>query len=320
MKALVFRGEKSELDFCEVEPKLTETKVKVRVLASALNRRDYYIMKGLYPGVVTPVILGSDACVEYEGKRYVLNPNMDWGNTINYQSDQYRILGMPEDGTFAEWVYCEREKLHDCPRHLTDFEAAALPLAGLTAYRALFTKAELKEGDTVFISGFGGGVASMAFQFCSALGCDIYVSSSSEEKRAKAIEMGAKHAFDYRKEGFGKEMYKRFGGADVIVESAGGKGFNEILDLCKKGARISMYGGTSGMMSLSPQKLFWKQVSLLGTTMGSDAEFSDMVDFCSQYEIKPLISDVFPLSLGKEAFDLLENGGQIGKIVLDNRK
>ncbi len=245
---------------------------------------------------------------------------MTGGSEEDYQSDAYNILGMPKNGSFAEFLCVSRESLVKCPEYLSNHEAAAIPLAGLTAYRALFSRGGLKDGDVVFISGFGGGVASMAFQFAIALGCDVYVSSSSESKRKKALELGAKAAVDYNVESFGKKFYKEFGGADVIIESAGGKGFNDILDLCKKGARIAMYGGTRGTMPVSPQKLFWRQISLLGTTMGSDQDFLAMVEFMQTHKIRPLVSEVFPLSSIHQAFELMANAGQIGKIVVDNTK
>ncbi|HKK89711.1 MAG TPA: zinc-binding dehydrogenase, partial [Saprospiraceae bacterium] len=232
------------------------------------------------------------------------------------QSRNYHIMGLPENGSFAQYLLVSEDRLIQCPEHLSNEEAAALPLAGLTAYRALFTRAQCRPKERVLISGFGGGVASTAFLFARAINCELYVSSSSAEKRELAMKMGAKAAFDYREKGFGKKIYKDHGGVDVVIDGAAGEGFGELVEACRPAGRISVYGGTAGKAMMSPQKLFWKQLNILGSTMGSDKDFQEMVGFVEQHKISPLVSSVHSLSDGKVAFEAMDRQEQTGKIVL----
>lgn len=317
MKALILKSAEEGIQFTDwTDPVEHDGKIVVKILAAALNKRDVWITKGLYPGIKYPVILGSDAVVLWNEKRYLVNPNRSWGTDERVQSKNYHIMGLPENGSFAEYLAVDEDRLVHCPEHLSNEEAAALPLAGLTAYRALFSRAQCKAGEKVFISGFGGGVASMAFLLAKVMDCELYVSSSSAQKREMALEMGAVAAFDYREKGFGKKVYKEHGGVDVAIDGAAGKGFGELVEACKPAGRISVYGGTAGQAVFSPQKLFWKQLDVLGSTMGSDQDFVEMVHFVEKHKIKPLVSSEYPLSEGKLAFEEMDNQAQTGKIVL----
>ncbi len=297
------------------QPKKNEVVVDIR--AAALNHRDLFITQGLYAGIKTPCILGSDGAGEWRGKRVVLYPALDWGDNPNFQGKSFRVLGMPEDGTFAEQIAIPRKNIFPMPEHLDWPQAAALPLAGLTAWRTLFSRCKLKKGERVLITGIGGGVALMALQLAVAAGAEVFVSSGSDDKIARAQQLGAKGGANYREEGWDKRLKQESGGFDVVVDSAGGDGFALFPGLCNPGARIGFYGGTLGKVNgLSLQPIFWKQISLLGSTMGSPREFRSMLAFVQQHEIVPVVDSVFSLSEGVRAFERMELGGQFGKVVL----
>lgn len=322
MKAVFLKEAKSGIQISDIPtPTPLANEQLVRVLNSALNHRDVYISQGLYAKIQWPVIPGSDACVINEStqKKYIINPNFNWGENERAQSADYQILGMPSQGTMAEYISIPKSNLVEKPSHLSDAEAAALPLAGLTAYRALINKGEAKAGDRVFISGIGGGVALMAMQFALAIGCEVYVSSSSSEKINQAISLGAKGGYLYTDSEWHKACLAEKLGFDVIIDSAGGSGFNSLVSICNPGARICIYGGTRGQIeNLSPQVLFWKQISILGTSMGSDQDFEQMVKLVNQYQIKPVVQDIFPLDEAAKAFEKMDQGQQFGKIVLSH--
>lgn len=287
-----------------------------RIKASALNHRDLWITKGLYPKIVEDIILGSDGCVECDGSRYLINPSLHWGASQSVQSDTYTVLGMPNHGTFANSIQIGAKQLEPCPVHLSDIEAAALPLAGLTAYRALVVRAGAKPGDRVLINGIGGGVALFALQMALALGCEVVVTSGTPSKIERALTMGAKAGYLYAEKDWGKQLMKDFEGVDVVVDGAGGEGFNELIKVSLPGARLAMYGATHGKISnLNPQVVFWRQLSILGTTMGSNEDFRNMLEFVNLHKIRPIIDTVLPLMSLPDGMALMEQGNQFGKIV-----
>jgi len=203
------------------------------------------------------------------------------------------------------------------PAQLGWEEAAALPLAGLTAYRAVFSRAQLKPTDRVLVTGIGGGVALFALQFAVAAGAEVWVTSSSDAKIARAVALGAKGGLNYVQPGWAAAAAKAPGLFDVIVDSAGGDGFGDLLDLAAPGGRIVFFGATRGNgPALAMRKVFWRQLSLLGTTMGSPADWGAMTEFVALHRVRPVVSEVFPLARGAEAFALMERGGQFGKIVV----
>ena len=318
MKALVLNKEGSYPSYMETDFSTHEAEVEVAVSAAALNHRDVWISKGMYPGIKVPCILGSDGVGEYQGRKVIINPGMSWGDNKQVQDKAFSILGMPKDGTFAERVSVEEKYIYDLPSHLSDTEGAALPLAGVTAYRALVTKCKPRKGETVLITGIGGGVALFAMQYALAIGCRVFVSSSSPQKIERAIEMGCEGGVLYTQEDWHKELLKLSGGIDVIIDGAGGEGFSRFPSIANPGGRIAFYGGTRGKIpSLSPQIIFWKQLSLMGSTMGSDQDFLDMVNFVNRHQIKPIVDKVYPMSEAREAFERMDQGGQFGKIVID---
>jgi zinc-binding alcohol dehydrogenase/oxidoreductase len=290
----------------------------VQMRAAALNHRDLFIAQGLYAGIRTPCILGSDGVGEWRGQRVVIYPALEWGDNPHFQGKNFRVLGMPDPGTFAEQIRVPRRHIFAAPAHLSDAQAAALPLAGLTAWRTVFSRCQLKKGEKVLITGIGGGVALLALQLAVAAGAEVFVTSGSAEKIEKALALGAKSGANYREAGWEKSLKQAAGGFEVVVDSAGGEGFALLPALCNPGARIGCYGGTLGKVNgLSLQPIFWKQISLLGSTMGSPREFAAMLKFVEKHEIAPVVDSVFPLSAGQAAFQKMERGEQFGKIVLE---
>jgi NADPH:quinone reductase-like Zn-dependent oxidoreductase len=251
------------------------------------------------------------------GREVVINPGLGWGPTERAQGPAFEILGLPRDGTLAERISVPTGQLSPKPGHLSWEEAAALPLAGLTGWRALFTRAGLAPGERVLITGIGGGVALFALQLAVASGNEAWVSSSSDEKIARAVGLGAKGGFRYDRDGWTAEAIRRPGMFEVIVDSAGGPGFGGLIDVAAPGGRIACYGATNGNApEVALRKIFWRQISLLGTTMGSPADWSAMTSFVARHRLKPVASEVFPLDRSAEAFELMERGGQFGKIVV----
>lgn len=329
MKAVVLEAADKPLVYKEVEtPRLAADEVLVQIKAAALNRRDYWITIGKYAGIKYPSILGSDGSgiiaqtgdgvdKSWLNQEVIINPCHNWGSHPDYQNRDFTILGLPEDGTFAEFVKVKAEYLYQKPAHLNWEQAATLPLAGLTTYRALFTKGQAKKGDTVLITGVGGGTGTFALQWALAAGCKVFVTSGSGEKIQRAKEMGASAGVCYKAQDWAQELQHFSGGFDVIIDSALGNGFEKLLDLSKPGGRIAFFGGTAGNIPpLNGRKIFWKQLQILGTTMGSPDDFKGMVDLVNRHKIIPVIDEIFPLASAQTAIDKMENSSQFGKLVL----
>jgi NADPH:quinone reductase-like Zn-dependent oxidoreductase len=328
MKAAVFRAQGSvEVDGVP-KPTLHAGEVLVRVQAAALNHRDLWIRSGQYPGLHLPVIPGSDGAgyvaevgpgvdASWIDREVLINPSCDWGHHESAQEPRFTILGMPKDGTLAEYVAVPTTQLAPKPAHLSWQEAAALPLAGLTAYRAVCVRARLQAHEKVLITGVGAGTGVFALQFALAIGAVPFVTSGSVAKLDRAKLMGARHGALYNVSSWAKEFGDHYGPFDVIIDSAGGPGFGDLVDIAAPGGRIVFFGATRGNPHEIPmRKVFWKQLSLLGTTMGSPADFAAMLDFVNTKAIHPTVSHTFPLDQVGAAFDLLEAGSQFGKVVV----
>jgi zinc-binding alcohol dehydrogenase/oxidoreductase len=330
MKSAVLHAINAAYVYQEFEkPIPASDEVLIRVQHAALNHRDVWIQKGQYAGLVFPIICGSDGCGVVEavgsdhnkhwvGKEVVVNPSLNWGDSERYQAKNYVILGLPNHGTFAEYVCVPARLVFEKPFHLSSAQASAFPLAGLTGFRALFGRAKAKAGETVLVTGIGGGVALFAAQFAIAAGCKVYVTSSSEEKIEKAKQMGALGAANYKEADWHKKLAQESGGFDVIIDGAGGADFAKLIDLCKPGGRIACYGATMGTWNAGvPAKVFWKQIDILGSTMGTDAEFEKMIGFIAEHKLVPTVAQIFPLSDCEKAARYMDEGKQFGKIVLE---
>ena len=298
----------------------------VRLEYAALNHRDVWIRKGQYAGLRFPIILGSDGSGvvesadrdEWVGKQVIINPSFGWGESERAQkAETFKILGLPQEGTFAERVKVPIENLANRPKHLSSRQAAALPLAGLTAYRALFSRANLAAGQKVLVTGAGGGVASFAIQMAHAAGASVWVTTSSEQKLEFAHRLGAAGGVNYREEDWDKSLKQQAGGFEVIIDGAGGLEYNKLADLAFPGGTIVSYGATLGAVpNLELRRVFWKQLNLRGTTMGSPRDFQQMVEFLEAHQIVPAIDEEFPLAEANAALDRMESAQQTGKIVL----
>ena len=328
MKALILTGPGiTELKETAL-PELSPGKALVKMRAVSMNRRDEWIKEGKYPNIKYGVTLGSDGCGVVEkvfsdtdhhwiGQEVVINPNIGWGPDDEVQAKTYTILGMPVDGTFAEYICVPVDRLQRKPIHLNPLQAATLPLGGLTAYRALFKRGNLKEGQNVLISGFGGGVAQFAFSFAQAAGANVYVSSGSDQKIEKALKLGAKGAFNYKKETTYADLWKTKGGFDLVIDSAGGDQINNFIKTLKPLGKIVFYGATNGLPSkIDLYRMFWNQLSLLGSTMGNDEEFADMIKFVEKHQLKPIIDSIRPFDKIADSFSDIVLPNKVGKIVL----
>ncbi len=301
----------------------------VRIAAAALNHRDVWVKLGQYAGLKFPCIPGSDGVGEvvavdttadasWVGRRVVINPSFGWGMRQDTQGADFSILGLPRQGTLAERVAVPVGQLALAPEHLSDEEAAALPLAGLTAWRAVMSRARLQPGERILIGGIGGGTALFGLQFAVAAGAEVWVTSSNPAKIARAVALGARGGFGYTKPGWAEVAQAGAGGLfDVIIDSAGGNGFEALVDVAAPGGRIVFFGATRGNPNVLPmRKIFWRQLSLLGSTMGSPTDWAEMLAAVNRHRIQPVVSDVFPFAEAARAFEQMERGEQFGKIVL----
>ncbi len=328
MKAAVLRGINELVIDTVAQPHAGPGEVLVKLQAAALNHRDVWIKTGQYTGLKFPVIPGSDGAgivvecgpgvdAAWNEQEVIINPAFDWGHSEAAQSPRFSILGLPKDGTFAEFIKVPVGQLAHKPSHLSWEQAAALPLAGLTAYRALFKRAQMLAHERVLINGIGAGTALFALQFAVAAGALPCVTSSSPWKLERAHELGAKAGVLYNLPEWHAEFGKHHGPFEVIIDSAGGHGFGDLLDLAAPGGRIVFFGATRGNPGdLQLRKIFWRQLSLLGTTMGSPSDFAEMVEFVKAHAIKPVVSEVFPLKDAGAAFNRMERGEQFGKLVI----
>ncbi len=330
MKGIVLqRDQAAKIQLLDLpKPVCGPGEVLIKIKAAALNHRDEWCRKGLYPNLKDGVILGSDGAGSVEevgagvnsslvGQEVLINPAKNWGTNQKAQSREFEILGMPSNGTLAEYIAVPADRIHEKPKHLSWEEAAALPLAGLTAYRALVVKGQVQAGDQVLVTGIGGGVAQFAAQFALALGAKVFVSSSDPEKIAQAIAQGASMGFNYTEANWSAAALQQTGGMDLVIDGASGDTLPPLMEVCKPGCRIIFYGATRGNPGqLEARKLFWNQLQLIGTTMGTDTDFLHMLQLVEKFNIKPVVDQCYPFSKAEEAFDRMKQGKQFGKITL----
>ncbi|MEI7760684.1 MAG: zinc-binding dehydrogenase [Thermoleophilia bacterium] len=305
----------SGLDVTEVsEPSPPAGWEVVEVRAAALNHHDLFSLRGVglsEDGV--PVVLGSDAAgVTTDGREVVIyaglgNPDSGEDETLAADFHIFSERGVP--GTLAQRVAAPSRNLVPKPAALSFAEAACLPTAYLTAYRMLFSRAALRPGQSVLIQGAGGGVSTAALLLGRAAGLVVYVTSRSEEKRARALELGAAGAFAP-----GSRLPKR---VDAVLDSVGKATWDHSLKSLRTGGTVVVAGATSGPdPSADLARIFWRQLAVLGSSMGTRAEFGEMCAFLEQTGVKPLVDSEFALSDAHAAFRRLQEGAGFGKVVL----
>ena len=317
-------------DVATPEPQPGE--VRVRLETSALNRRDYWMTLGMYPGMKLPCVPGSDGAGVVDmvgegvdgsavGSEVLVYPAREWGDDQRCFGADFRVLGMPDQGTFAEYICVPAGDVYTRPGHLNWAQSAAVPLAGLTSWRAAVTHGEVGPGQKVLVTAAGSGVSSFSILWCVHRGADVYVTSGTEAKIETAKANGAIDGVSYRDEDFCKQLKAKSGGFDVIIDSAGGDAMNALLNTLKPAGRYVFFGATLGNASkgLEMAKLFFRHIRIQGTTMGSPEEFRAMVEFVSEKKIEPVVDRVLPVESAVEAHQLMADYSQTGKIVLRNR-
>jgi zinc-binding alcohol dehydrogenase/oxidoreductase len=294
------------------DPEPAEGEVLVELRAASLNHLDVWIRKGL-PSVPKPRILGADGAGVLAGtdERVVINPAIVHDGKIH-------ILGETTDGTHAELIAVPRDAVHAIPHNLSFEEAAAFPLVFETAYRMLVPRARLEAGEWVLIWGIGGGVALAAMSLAKALGARVVVTSSSDAKLERAKELGADEAVNHSTGdvvAFVKAVTS--GGAHVVVDDVGDATWRRTLDAARPEGRIVVCGATTGPNPPAAlHRVWWKQLTILGSTMGTPADFQGAYDLIAAGKVRPVVDSVFPLAEARAAHERLEAGEQLGKIVL----
>ncbi len=286
--------------------------VLIELRAASLNHLDIWIRKGL-PSVPKPRILGADGAGVIAGtdERVVINPGIEHDGRIS-------VVGEHMDGTHAELVAVPREYVHPIPGDLTFEEAAAFPLVFETAYRMLVTRARLQPDEWVLIWGIGGGVATAALAIAKALGGQAVVTSSSDAKLERARELGADAVVNHDTEDVPARVKELTGsGAHVVVEHVGEATWARSLNAARQDGRVVVCGATSGPNPPAAlHRIWWKQLTVLGSTMGTRADFQGAYDLIAEGKARPVVDEVFPLAEAAAAHRRLESGEQLGKVVL----
>jgi len=296
------------------DPEPDQGEVLVRVRASALNHLDVWIRKGL-PSVPKPRILGADgAGIRVDtGERVVINPG------VEAEDGSIHVIGEHGDGTNAELVAVPATNVYPIPDGLTFEEAAAFPLVFETAYRMLVTRAHLREGEWVLLWGIGSGVSTAGLAIAKALGAKTIVTSSSEAKLVRARELGADATVNHA-DGDVKAAVREATeghGADVVIDHVGEATWRTSLDVAARDGRIAVCGATTGPNPPAAlHRVWWKQLTILGSTMGTGEDFAGAYELVASGRARPVVDSVFPLEEIRAAHERLEAGEQLGKIVL----
>jgi|ERR1043166_5930990 NADPH:quinone reductase-like Zn-dependent oxidoreductase len=342
MRALTLSGH-GGLDRLEVRDDLPVPEVqhpgdvRFRVQAAALNHLDLFVVEGL-PGVTItpPWVMGADACGTVDsvgsevsgvapGDFVVVNGGIS-DRTCAYcrQGEQslcpkFKLLGEHLPGTMAEYIVVPAANVRVAPRSLAVEQAAAFTLATLTAWRMLVTRARVQANEDVLIWGVGGGVAIAALQIAKLLGARVWAVSSSDAKLAKVAELGADELLNRTKVDVGRTVREKTGkrGVDVVIDNVGHDTWPQSLQALGKRGRLVTCGATSGpMVETDLRRVFWNQWTLMGSTMGNDAEFDAIVGHLHAGRLLPPVDTVFPLADGRAAFERLASGQQFGKVVI----
>ena len=318
------------------EPRAGE--VTVAVKAAAFNHLDLWTLRGdLKIEHHFPHVLGADGAGVVEGTgegvppgihpgdRVLVNPALSCGVCERCRAGEqsectaFRMLGEHEPGTVAERVRVPAANVFPIPGHLDFAEAAALGVTFITAYRMLFGRGALTPGEWVLVTGIGGGLALSLFQLARPVAGKLLVTSSSSEKLARAEDLGADGGVNYREEDVGRAVRRLTGkrGVDLVADSAGGPSLDGSLRSLRKGGRVVIAGATAGAHAeIDVRRLFWNQLSIVGSTMGSVGDVSDMLRLVAGAKLRPIVDRVVPLEDAPEALRLLDAGGQFGKVVV----
>jgi NADPH:quinone reductase-like Zn-dependent oxidoreductase len=296
------------------DPEPREGEVLVELRAASLNHLDVFVRRGL-PSVPKPRILGADgAGIRVDtGERVVINPGLE------HADGRISVVGEHFDGTHAELVAVPEESVYPLPDDLSFEEAAAFPLVFETAYRMLVTRAGLREGEWVLVWGVGGGVATAALSIATALGARVLATSSSDDKLARATELGADAVVNHATGDVRAAAKEATGGAgiDVVVEHVGEATWATSLAVARQGGRVAVCGATTGPNPpANLHRIWWKQLTVVGSTMGGRADFEGAYELVKSGRARPVIDRVYPLSEIRAAHERLEAGEQMGKIVL----
>lgn len=325
VKALIHeagRGIKG-LKIKEIESKEIDKKeVRIKVKIVGLNHRDLAIINGR-DETSNPLIIGSDCAgiisevgkevtMVKVGDEVIVNPSIGWLSNTPAPPDNFQILGNPMQGTFSEEFIINEKFVALKPSYLTWEEAGVLSLGALTAYRALFTKGEVNNQQTILIPGIGGGVATNLLQFSKAVGAKVYVTSRSDEKLYKAGKLGADKGINSEND-WDKELNSEK--VDVVIESVGAATFKQSLKQLKKGGKLVLFGSSTGdVVELNLREFFYGQYTMLGTTMGSREEYLEMLKFIEVHSIRPVVDTIYNFEDYEMAFRRLEAAEQMGKI------
>ena len=342
MKAMVIRahGGPEVLEMADLpDPEVGPGRVGVRVRAVALNHLDLWVRTG-WPGLelAMPHVLGSDVAGVVEtvgagaeasgivpGMEVVLNPGLSCGRCEECLAGRdtlcrkYAILGEHTAGGYAERVSVPAANVLPKPRGLSFEQAACIPLVFLTAWHALVSRAQLRPGETVLIHAAGSGVGSAGVQIARLLGARVIATAGSQEKCEKALALGAHHAIDYEKTDFLKEVKTLTGrrGVDVVFEHTGKVTWERSLLALVNGGRLVTVGATTGFDTVTDLRhVFYRQLSVLGSTMGSKSELFQVLRFVEERRLHPVLDRVMPLSEARKAQELLSRREQFGKVVL----
>lgn len=319
------------------EPVCGPEDVVVRVRAAAFNHLDLWTVNGELPFEIDyPFVLGADGAGEVEvtgervrgikpGARVIVDPALSCGRCERCRAGEqsncvsFEMLGEHRNGTMAQRVCVPATNVYPFPDHLGFEQAAALGVTSITAYRMLFTRGRFRPGEWVLITGIGGGLALSLLQLSVGVAGRIFVTSSSPEKIERALQMGATDGIDYKKVDVGKEVRRLTSkrGVDLVCDSAGGDTLDGSMRALRPGGRIVIAGATAGSKStIDVRRLFWNQIEVIGSTMGSASDVSDMLRMVAGARIEPVIDRIVDLQDAPDGLAAMAAGDRFGKVVV----